>query len=157
MLKIISRLSLVGVLILGACTSLQWADFKSRVSNDVTAVENAIAAFLAKAKANLPIYEADAKAIIGMACAGLPLLIDGAQALQGALAKPPAAVVQSVSATTTYGNRGLATCDAYSKATVTNPATGVDLINQGIGIANAYQAARTSLTIAQSQAGKMGQ
>lgn len=108
----------------------------------------------AAVKAATPQIVAGAKAFLGIACALAPLVQQEAANVQGALdpsilkiVKPTLVVSQKGAATTVAG------CSAYSKATVTNPATGNDTINTAIGLANGAAAAADALKAAKTNAG----
>lgn len=120
-----------------------------QAADQVAVIEAKVAAFIAKAKTNAPIYLADAKAAAGLACSLIPVAQQIAAAVQsnvsGLSDKAQTVLIQADA----YANKGNAACSKFGQTLDAN-VTPSDAVNTAIAAWNAYQAAKGQISAAQA-------
>ena len=139
-------LAVAAAIFLGGCSLTATI---ATIKQDVVTLETEFAAWLAKQKANLPQYEADAQQALQIACS----LVSIGQAGLSAFNQNVSGVSNKVQ---TYAaqagaalNKGNAACTTYN-ATLASATTPNGVANQALAAWNAYIAAKAQMSLAQA-------
>lgn len=120
-----------------------------QAADNVAVIEAKVGAFIAKVRAKAPVYLADAKAAVGLACSLIPVAQAISASIQsnvsGLSDKTQTYLIQAGA----YANKGNAACSKFGQTLDAN-VTPSDAVNTTLAAWNAYIAAKGQISAAQA-------